>query len=101
MDAASPLAAFLRGSSRNSPAPREQGARRNSERGHALEAAPLLSAELPFPVGRLEMEVLQIVAGPPPTRALAQNFVVRLALAAPVNFGKILEEKPRAVKPRP
>ena len=50
------------------------------------------------PAARLEMEVLQIVAGPLPARPLAQNFAVRAALAAPMDFGEILEEKPRAVK---
>src|SRR5882762_1880274 len=46
------------------------------------------------------MEILQIVAGPRPTRPLAPDFVVRAALAAPMDFGEILEKKPRAVKQR-
>ena len=50
------------------------------------------------PAARLEMEILQIVAGPLPARPLAQDFVVRAALAAPMDLGKILEKKPRAVK---
>src|SRR6266700_1362970 len=46
------------------------------------------------------MKILQIVAGPRPTRPLAQDFVVRTALAAPMDFGEILEKQPRAVKQR-
>jgi len=38
------------------------------------------------------MEILQIVAGPLSVRPLAQNFAVRVAFAAPVDFGEILEK---------
>src|ERR1700736_299189 len=46
------------------------------------------------------MEILQVVAGSHPARPLAQDFVVRAALAAPMDFGEIFEKKPRAVKQR-
>src|SRR5258708_3006307 len=46
------------------------------------------------------MEILQIIARPRPARRFAQDFVVRATLAAPMDFGKILEKKPRAVKQR-
>jgi hypothetical protein len=44
------------------------------------------------------MEILQIVAGPLPARPFGWDFVVRAALAAPMDFGEIIEKKPRAVK---
>jgi hypothetical protein len=46
------------------------------------------------PAACLEMEILQIVAGPLPAPPLSQDFVVRAALAAPMDFGEILEKKP-------
>src|ERR1700688_3066449 len=53
-DTPSPLAAFFRGSPRNPSAPREPRAQRSPSRRDAREAAPLLFAEFPFPVGRLD-----------------------------------------------
>ena len=44
------------------------------------------------------MEILQIVAGSLPARPLVQDFVVRVIVAAPMDLGKILKKKPRAVK---
>lgn len=58
-------------------------------------ASPSPVAQSPILVG-----ILQIVTGPLAARPLAQNLAVRVALATPVDFGEILEEKPRAVKQR-
>jgi hypothetical protein len=55
---------------------------------------------LRHPATRLEMEILQIVAGPLPDGVLAQNFAVPTALAAPIDLGQILEEEPGAVEQR-
>jgi hypothetical protein len=46
------------------------------------------------------MEILQIVAGPLSDSVLAQNFAVSTALAAPMDFGQILEEEARVVEHR-
>ena len=46
------------------------------------------------------MKILQIVARPLPARFIAQDFVVCAVLASPMNFGEILEEKPRALNQR-
>jgi hypothetical protein len=37
------------------------------------------------------MEILQIIAGPLVAHFLAENFAMQIALAAPMDFGKILE----------
>ena len=50
------------------------------------------------PATRLEMEIPQIVAWPLSARLLGQDFVVCTALATPMDFGEILEKKPRAVE---
>ena len=50
------------------------------------------------PAARLEMEILQIVAGPLPARLLGQHFAVVAAFPAAVDGGKIFEEEPRAVE---
>jgi hypothetical protein len=39
------------------------------------------------------MEILQIVARPLPDSSLARDFAVPAALAAPIDFGQILEEE--------
>jgi len=46
------------------------------------------------------MEILQIVVGPLPDSVLAQDFAVSAAFAAPIDFGQILKEEPRAVEQR-
>ena len=50
------------------------------------------------PATRLEMEILQIVAGPLPPRSFGQHFSVRVPVAPPMDFGEILEKKSRAMK---
>ena len=45
---------FFEGPPRDPSAPREQGAQRSPARRHTREAAALLPAEFPFPVGRLD-----------------------------------------------
>jgi hypothetical protein len=50
------------------------------------------------PAACLEMEILQIVAGPLPAPPLSQDFVVRATLAALMDVGEILEKKPRAME---
>src|ERR1700716_2167000 len=50
------------------------------------------------PAARLEMEILERVAGPLPARLLGQYFAVVAALPAAVDGGKILEEEPRALE---
>src|SRR5262249_55152832 len=44
----------------------------------------------------LEVEILQIIARSLPTRSLAEHFVVRVAFAASMDFGKIFKEEHRA-----
>jgi hypothetical protein len=44
------------------------------------------------------MEILKIVAGAFPDSLLVQDFTVRAAFAALINFGQILEEEPGAVE---
>ena len=46
------------------------------------------------------MEILQVVARTLPACAVAQDFVVRPVLAAPMDLGEILEKKARAIKQR-
>jgi len=44
------------------------------------------------PAARLIMEILQIITRSFPARGLVQNFVLRAALATPMNTRKIVEE---------
>ena len=52
--AAPPLAAVLRGPARGPSPPRARRPQRSADRRDPRQAAPLLSPELPFPVGRLD-----------------------------------------------
>jgi hypothetical protein len=42
------------------------------------------------------VEILQVIAGSFPASRFVKDFVVRIALAAPMDVGKILEKEPRA-----
>ena len=51
---------------------------------------------LRHPAARLEMEILQIIVRPLAARFVVEDFVMRAALAALMDVGKIREEQPRA-----